>query len=255
MWIMFKDLARESAQQMDAIEARLHQLGAQFPGWPQSGDNPTDLEQIHSFWEFGQQHRALTMLLTRHALSTILFASMALEGFINDYAARHIGESRLRDLIEKWDLVDKWRYSPRFVVGQDLNGGGRGLEHLRLLVKARNDLVHYKSRPIPLGPKPAPVDVSDLQGLTQVVVDCSTGDTRIEPLTEAEVLDLKARREQAVPDEEARLKGDPVAQDLLGKARAAIEAIGTLAIELDAVDPSVHASSQLGPSPWLSIPF
>lgn len=92
----------------------------------------------------------LERLVNDHAHIAIVFAAMAVEGFIFYYAVEtgKLTESWVSNYIDKIDLKAKWVVIPRLITGQELQAGGHGLNLLGDLIRARNALVHYKSRDI-----------------------------------------------------------------------------------------------------------
>jgi hypothetical protein len=94
---------------------------------------------------FSLQHQMFTQTTT-----TVVFAAMAAEGFIFDYAAQRLSADQVK-YIDRLSLVGKWLEIPRLVTGMALPKGDRGLKLLRQLRDHRNALVHYKSREIDVG--------------------------------------------------------------------------------------------------------
>ncbi|MQY62126.1 hypothetical protein GH146_02410 [archaeon] len=87
--------------------------------------------------------------MRHHSASTVVFAALCLEAFIYDYAAAYFTDTHARKYLQGIDFVSKWVVIPKLVTGKDFPTEGRAFEHLVKLRKARNDLVHYKSRPLP----------------------------------------------------------------------------------------------------------
>jgi hypothetical protein len=82
-----------------------------------------------------------------HATITIVFACAACELYINDAAARLLGDTYVQRHVDRLDLVSKWVLVPRLICGHEIDRGGRAYDLLRLLVSARNELMHPKSEP------------------------------------------------------------------------------------------------------------
>jgi len=84
---------------------------------------------------------------------TIAFAAMCLEACIWDYAACQTSNSYTENHLEKLDFVSKWVIIPKLLCGSDITkvriDGTCFLDRLRKLAKARNTLVHPKSKPLP----------------------------------------------------------------------------------------------------------
>jgi len=79
-------------------------------------------------------------------IKTIVFAAMAIEAAAFEYAAMILGDDIAKKL-DKMDLEGKWIVATRLVCGQSLEANSPALNSLRSLIKARNDLVHHKSKP------------------------------------------------------------------------------------------------------------
>ncbi len=91
----------------------------------------------------------VTAELRHHSASTVVFAALFLEAFIYDYAAAYFSDTYTNNYLNKLSLVSKWVVIPKLVTGNNFPTEGQAFEHLVKLQKARNDLVHYKSGPLP----------------------------------------------------------------------------------------------------------
>lgn len=87
--------------------------------------------------------------MRHHFASTIVFGAMCLEAFIYDYAAHHFGDTFAKNYLDSLNFVSKWVVIPKLVTGKDFPTNGQAFERLKNLAKARNDLVHHKSRKMP----------------------------------------------------------------------------------------------------------
>lgn len=85
---------------------------------------------------------------------------MALEATAFEFAALQLGERLARDYLDKLKVVGKWLVAPRLVRGRSLNADGPAINWLKGLVKARNALVHHKSKE--LNGKHAQLDEMDV---------------------------------------------------------------------------------------------
>ena len=81
-------------------------------------------------------------------LKSIVFAGMCFEASIYDYAARNLGDNYVVAHMDKMDLVSKWIVIPRLVCQKELQKDKVPFASFKQLVKARNSLVHHKSRPL-----------------------------------------------------------------------------------------------------------
>nr|WP_015062135.1 hypothetical protein [Pseudomonas syringae]AFK89852.1 hypothetical protein [Pseudomonas syringae] len=97
-----------------------------------------------------EAHRRLRDLDERRRLSgikTVVFAAMAIEAAAFEFAATALGDLVARGDLDKMGLVRKWMTVTERICGQPLDFGGPAIQGLKRLVKARNALVHYKSKP------------------------------------------------------------------------------------------------------------
>ncbi len=79
-------------------------------------------------------------------IKTIVFAAMAIEAAAFEFSASILGDKVARDYLDKMDLEGKWMIGTRLAYGQSLDIDGPAINGLRSLVKARNALVHHKSK-------------------------------------------------------------------------------------------------------------
>lgn len=71
---------------------------------------------------------------------------MALEAAAFEFATLQLGERLAKTYLDKLDVVGKWLIIPRLVCGRSLNVDGPAINGLIGLVRARNALVHHKSK-------------------------------------------------------------------------------------------------------------
>lgn len=94
-------------------------------------------------------------LMTKLGINSIVFTAMALEAGVFELAAINLGDATATDDLDKLDLNAKWIVIPQLICGRGLAKTGPALNNLTTLIKARNQLVHYKSKPFP-GYQPDP---------------------------------------------------------------------------------------------------
>ncbi|WP_417386021.1 hypothetical protein [Gimesia sp.] len=82
------------------------------------------------------------------AVSTILFAGMAAEAYIYDYSARKIGKAITDDHLDNLKAESKWLIVTQLVTGNTFPKDKIAFCLLKKLIKARNSLVHSKSKHI-----------------------------------------------------------------------------------------------------------
>lgn len=90
--------------------------------------------------------------LANISLIVIIFSAMTIEAYIYDYAARHLGDTYVKDHLDKLDTLSKWIVIPKLVTGIEIPRNDNWRKLLTRLIKARNSVVHYKSSepPAPL---------------------------------------------------------------------------------------------------------
>lgn len=85
--------------------------------------------------------------MNKAVVSTIVFSAMAIEAFINDYAAACLGDSDFYDNFDKLSLLGKFELIARFILKSGrLDKGNAHYCRLKSLVKSRNLYVHCKSK-------------------------------------------------------------------------------------------------------------
>jgi len=85
----------------------------------------------------------------RSGTTTVVFAALCLEAFIYDYAARYFSSSYVENYLDKLNLIAKWVVIPKLVLGKEFPRDSQAFERLVKLKRARDTLVHAKSRPAP----------------------------------------------------------------------------------------------------------
>lgn len=75
----------------------------------------------------------------------IVFAAIAVEAYIYDYAARNLGDAFVRDHLDKLDTVSKWIIVPELVTGRELPQRQYWQGKLKKLVQIWNSITHNKS--------------------------------------------------------------------------------------------------------------
>jgi len=78
--------------------------------------------------------------------TVIVFSHLFLEAVIFDYGATNFSDSYIKKYIDKLDILAKWVVIPRLVTGNPFPTDSQAYELLQKLVKARNGLVHFKTK-------------------------------------------------------------------------------------------------------------
>ena len=74
---------------------------------------------------------------------------MAVEAYIYDYAARHLGDNYVKDHLEKLDTLSKWVIIPELITGKEMPHREHWRVLLTKLIKTRNSIIHHKSSELP----------------------------------------------------------------------------------------------------------
>ena len=83
--------------------------------------------------------------IQRQSITSILFCTMTLEAFINNYGATKLSKSYFDNYLEKLDLKSKWIVIPKLVTGKQINSDTKACNSLINLISLRNKLVHVKT--------------------------------------------------------------------------------------------------------------
>jgi len=84
--------------------------------------------------------------IQRSAMVSVIFSSLTLEAFINNYAIERFSRNYFDNHLDKLSPVSKWILIPKLVTGNEINKDGQPYERLKNLFKHRDKLVHYKTK-------------------------------------------------------------------------------------------------------------
>jgi hypothetical protein len=90
--------------------------------------------------------------IAKSALVVIVFSAMAIEAYIYDYAARHLGDAFVKDHLDKLDILSKWIIIPELITGKEVSRHQKWYLLLKNLIKTRNSVIHHKSSEPPASP-------------------------------------------------------------------------------------------------------
>ncbi len=88
----------------------------------------------------------LSRKATEHGIKAIVFSSMCVESAINNYAGTQLGDKYAQQHLDKLNVQSKWVVIPKLVCGRSIDKSGPAFNALGKLIKARNELVHNKSK-------------------------------------------------------------------------------------------------------------
>ena len=101
------------------------------------------IKEAEYSWDYYGEYDSMN----KSVVSTIVFSAMAIEAFINDYAAACLGDLDFYDNFDKLSLFGKFELIARFILKSGrLDKGEACYYKLKSLVKLRNLYVHCKSR-------------------------------------------------------------------------------------------------------------
>lgn len=89
--------------------------------------------------------REAERILENAAVVVVVFSSMAIESYLNDYAASCLGDDGFYDGFDKLNVLDKLRLIVQFIFRKDYVKDQPVYSHIRRLMSDRNKLVHNKS--------------------------------------------------------------------------------------------------------------
>lgn len=84
--------------------------------------------------------------LSQHIFITVTFAAMAIESFLNDYIAMHLGDEFFNNHFSSLSTVNKLQLVSEFMLSGRLDKGKQPYQAVYVLFRTRNDFVHNKSQ-------------------------------------------------------------------------------------------------------------
>lgn len=218
---LHRDFANIARSNLESMEALFPEYSAAKTLVDKSPDDAT-ADQVSTYDLLYDSVRS-------HAQITIVFAAMAVESFIFDYAAKNLSDSWVAHYLDRLDTKAKWVVIPRLITGEELPTGGHGLNLLGELIRARNALVHYKSR-----------NIGAL--MTQSMEEAGTDD-RVYISDESDIFGVAWQdgdRIYCMGPKASELfwsKLEKIDIDYCVQARMAVQALDVLAHELARIDP------------------
>jgi hypothetical protein len=134
---MYYKIARDHSLSYHALDSELRELETRGVGEDELSKVERRIEECH-----GERERAAVICVT--------LAGMSLEAFFYDYGARALGDCFVDEHLDKLDLRAKFLIYPRLICGRSPDKSEHAYSSLSSLVRLRNDLVHFKSRPFKL---------------------------------------------------------------------------------------------------------
>jgi len=137
---LFSGIAKENYGKMLLLETQIKELEKK----------PTKAKGEDKAILFEQKITPFRKDLAKSSLIVIIFSTMAVEAYIYDYAARHLGDAFVKDHLDKLDTLSKWIIVPKLITGRELSRQQKWFELLKKLIKTRNSIIHHKSSEPPV---------------------------------------------------------------------------------------------------------
>ncbi len=93
-----------------------------------------------------KQNMVQSLETNEYASISIIFAQMALEAYIYEYAVRRLPQSLVDGYLKRGSLKSKWVVISQLITGKEFPTGGRGFKLLTELIRSRDGLVHHESK-------------------------------------------------------------------------------------------------------------
>lgn len=85
-------------------------------------------------------------LMEQHIIIVCVFSAMAIEAFLNDYAAACMGDSEFYDNFDKLSVISKFQLIAKFILGKEIDKSLSYYSNFKTLIKQRDSFVHNKSK-------------------------------------------------------------------------------------------------------------
>lgn len=105
------------------------------------------------------------------ALTAVAFAAIAIEGYLNDYGGRMLGDGYYESNLEKLTPLSKLVVLPRLIANACVPTDGELYEAVRVLFRLRNELMHPKSQPLQPGTASPTTHLFDDSGVGSDIAD------------------------------------------------------------------------------------
>lgn len=84
--------------------------------------------------------------MNKNVVKTIVFSAMAIESFLNDYAAACLGDSEFYDKFDKLSTMSKLQLIAKFILKSEIDKKQSYYSYIKSLFKQRDSYVHNKSK-------------------------------------------------------------------------------------------------------------
>lgn len=91
-----------------------------------------------------QQLTNLANSIHNESIITIVFSTMTLEAYINEYGIENSSRSFFQHHLDNLNLISKYLLLPKLYNNPELVTSTKNFQNLKWLINLRNDLTHYK---------------------------------------------------------------------------------------------------------------
>jgi hypothetical protein len=133
---LFSDILKENYKKMRETEEKIKKIRLR-----------QKIEDANAVSE--QEIALLERELEKASIGVVVFTAMSIESYIYDYASRHLGDTYVKEHLDKMDVISKWVVIPELITGKELPNREDWYPLLKKLVKSRNSIVHHKSSSLP----------------------------------------------------------------------------------------------------------
>lgn len=89
------------------------------------------------FLEFKQERKFITI---------VVFLAIYLESYIYDFGASVLGDTYVKNYLDKLDVISKWVMIPRLITGEEIDRSNKSFADFKELISKRNSFVHHKTK-------------------------------------------------------------------------------------------------------------
>jgi hypothetical protein len=131
-WLNYADYSRE-LKNLEQLESEIRN---------DSVEDDKDILESYILWKTGN----ITSEAHRFADSAIIFCALTIEGFLNDYGFRRIGPNLYNELLERKSASKKYQLIWKICFDEEIKNDDQTLNSIKKIFKARNILVHPKTK-------------------------------------------------------------------------------------------------------------
>jgi hypothetical protein len=91
-------------------------------------------------------HQEYNNKLRKDTIKVIVFLTTFLESYINDLGGIVLGDTFVKEHLDKLSLISKWIVIPRLITNEEIDKSKSYYQGLKELVQWRNNLIHHKTR-------------------------------------------------------------------------------------------------------------